>query len=99
MALNQRIDHPPAAKDKLPAAQRNLWDALHRYCRQHGAEVTSVPWHRTMRVEIPKSEDSTLAAKLRDAGYTVRHHGAATRIANGTFASVDILEIDLPSRR
>jgi hypothetical protein len=47
-----------------------------------------------MRIETPK--DSTLAAKLIEAGYRPYHGGITTRIAGGAFVSVDVLEIDLP---
>ena len=92
MADNPNRERPA----KMPEQQRRLWTALHDYIRHHGGEVVSVPWHRTLRIEIPKSENSTLATKLTEAGYRPFHCGVTTRIAGGAFISVDVLEIDLP---
>jgi len=95
MAFNpQRTE--PVVKRAVSETQKRLWDALHQYCRQLGGAVVSVPHHRTLRIEIPRSENSMLATKLAQAGYMVHHCGVTSRIAGGAFTSVDVLEIDLP---
>jgi hypothetical protein len=94
MALNQRIDHP-AVKDKIPEAQRNLWDALHRFCRQHGA-VVSLPGHKELRIEIPR--DSTLPAELTRLGYSPHHFCAESRIRGGAFVTLDVISIMMPGK-
>ena len=84
----------PANKAKVSDHQKRLWKALDDYVRHHGGAVVSVPFHKNLRIEIPK--DSALASKLSEAGYRPFHCGMTTRITANGFSSVDVIEIDLP---
>ena len=53
----------------------------------------SVPYTRPLRVEAVQG--SALPTKLKELGYDVRHTGKGSRIDNGKFIPIDILEVSL----
>lgn len=72
--------------------KKDLWATLAEFTRLNGGWVTSPPSTKTIRIEILKG--STLPVKL--AHYHPRLCGTGTRITNGGFQSVDVIEISLP---
>jgi hypothetical protein len=47
---------------------REIWNALNKFCIEHGGSVVSVPG-TVLRIECPK--DSALPVKLGEFGYDV----------------------------
>jgi hypothetical protein len=89
----------PEFTDRVPKVsekRRLLWDALHEFCREQGAWVTSIPHTKELRVECRK--DSSLPAKLVELGYDPHHCETRTRIESGKFMSVDVISILLPGK-
>ena len=54
----RRIAERTEPTPKVSAQRMRLWHAVNDFCRQHGGAVVSVPGHKEMRIEIPKSPRS-----------------------------------------
>ena len=93
-ALSKWANHPaPASAQKVCEERRKLWHDLNRYVRQEGGAIVSLPYSRTIRIEIPRT--STLATKL--AAFHPHHSGSVTRVTSDGIVAADVLVIDLPS--
>ena len=91
--------NPPRSERPIPISeqQKQLWHALHDYCRDHGAWIVSVPEHRELRIECRK--DSALPVKLAQLGYSPRCCETRMRAEAGKFVSVDVIAFVLPTRK
>jgi hypothetical protein len=82
-----------AASPKVKPINNRLWSALNSFISQQGGWLVSVPYTRHLRIETVQG--STLPTKLQELGYDVRQTGKGSRIDNGKFIPIDILEVSL----
>jgi hypothetical protein len=93
---NRWSPNNPTTTTQTSAPQRQaLTKAINEFVTEAGAWIVSPIGSKTMRVECPMG--STLPQQFRDLGYTVSDRGVTTRIIpSGQFATVNVIEIDLP---